>query len=422
MPLECLKGTRIGTRLSQKGETMHLGIKLLLLAALLLQLSGCMQEASSTRGNSKSNSNASGGGSNGGSTGPSINSLNCAASEAGEGVVCGQLVAADGRTPIVGATIYQKSAKNGKVNLKDNGPSGAVGKPWDQENDCKTDLKGRFACAGVEEDVSPTTKIVFERKGYIEKELDVKVEPGRTKEIPVEQTRVKPRSGNWLVVPGEFDGVQLLLSQLKGCKLTGNPSIPHSMRASAECSSLGLDVLNDSNVPGTFSKLDNLLHYDFIFINCPHDMSAYDKVIQDFVAQGGNIYYSDWAASGLDSSFPDHVHFGEKETLPGKVLADVKHQGLSQFLTNVSFMIFFDLSTWVPITKIVDPSVQTFVTADTTKLGGHNSAPITVGWRQDKGGCVFFTSYHIEAALSGADQEQVLKYLLMNLDCVCSKV
>lgn len=395
----------------------QLGIYILLGFSLV----GCVQDVSSTRGASKSNSNATSDNGAPGASVPGVNSLSCLPQD-GEAVVCGQLLAADGKTPIVGANVFQRSAKGGKVTLKNKGPTNAVGQPWDQENNCKTDLKGRFACSGVEEDIVPTTKIVFERKGYIEKELDVEVEVGESREIPVEETRVKPKSGKWLVVPGEFDGVQLLLSQLKGCKLTGNPAIPHTMRASEECSKQGLDVLTDAQVSSKFSRIQNLSDYDFVFINCPKDMSEHALVLQQFVANGGNVYYSDWAASGLDQSFPDHVHFGEKETLPGRVLGDVKHAGLSSYLTNINFMIFFDLSAWVPIKEIVDDKVQTFVSADTSKLGGEKKAPISVGWREGNGGCVFFTSYHIEAALSGADQESVLKYLLMNLDCVCTKV
>jgi hypothetical protein len=80
--------------------------------------------------------------------------------------------------------------------------------------------------------------------------------------------------------------------------------------------------------------------------------------------------------------------------------------------------IYFDYNAWVPIDS-VNSNVRTYIQGNTEPLGGKNDAAITVGWKQEDKGCVFFTSYHIEGASTGANQERSLKYLLMNIDHLC---
>jgi len=47
--------------------------------------------------------------------------------------------------------------------------------------------------------------------------------------------------------------------------------------------------------------------------------------------------------------------------------------------------------------------------------------PITVGFKPtDTNACVFYTSYHIEGASVGSDQELAIKYLVQNINSVCA--
>jgi hypothetical protein len=67
----------------------------------------------------------------------------------------------------------------------------------------------------------------------------------------------------------------------------------------------------------------------------------------------------------------------------------------------------------------VASGITTYVSGNTSSLGGTAAAPITVGWKQGTGGCVYYTSYHIEGAPTGSDQEKALKYLILNVASVC---
>jgi hypothetical protein len=75
--------------------------------------------------------------------------------------------------------------------------------------------------------------------------------------------------------------------------------------------------------------------------------------------------------------------------------------------------VFFDFNAWIPI-RNVENNVRTYVLGNTAPLRGSDSAAITLGWREKGKGSIFFTSYHIEGASTGSNQERVLKYLLLN--------
>ncbi|MBI2520141.1 MAG: hypothetical protein HYV97_06980 [Bdellovibrio sp.] len=336
-------------------------------------------------------------------------------------VISGVITAADGVTPLVGANLYMvKDDKKIKLenapkdkaendnDLKENTPEG------NDDEECKSDSNGRFACKGI--DNIGRTKFIIEKPDVAEKEFEAVVEDDKVTEVKIQDTRVERKqvTGRWLVVPGQYDGVQLLLSQLKGCKLSGDPRFSYKLRKSLDCENAGLSVLNDNEVSPTFLSLKTLLEYQFIFINCPTDMSAHRAVIAQYVSNGGNIYFSDWASSGLDATFPGNIEFGKKNTLPGVVGSSVLNSGLKSFLSNSSVPIYFDLNAWVPINSMRD-HVQIFIKGNTALLGGKVDAPITVGWAEQGKGFVFFTSYHIEGASNGANQERSLKYLLLNV-------
>jgi hypothetical protein len=118
-------------------------------------------------------------------------------------------------------------------------------------------------------------------------------------------------SEKWAVVPGAWDGVQVLLAQLKGCTLSdgaGGSFDPATMnaasaRASDDCTSKGLLVLDDvdaasANFVPTFLAGSSLSEYDALFINCGANYSdsgivdpapAVDPAVQAFSAAGKHI-------------------------------------------------------------------------------------------------------------------------------------
>ena len=83
--------------------------------------------------------------------------------------------------------------------------------------------------------------------------------------------------------------------------------------------------------------------------------------------------------------------------------------------------LLFDLGGWTVI-DTVESYVTTFIQGDVTPLSNLVTGvrPITVGWRPaTASGCIFYTSYHVEGASTGAPQELAIKYLVQTIATVC---
>jgi len=341
-------------------------------------------------------------------------------SVSGQALVCGTVTAAD-LTPVVGAEVKNTTSGAGTAmpgyykGLPD-GVSKSVEKST--TTTCLTDANGSFACEAGTASGSYTFSVTmtgFSLTFASDLTLD------STTAVPAADTTATGANitAKWLVITGSWDGVQLLLSQMKGCTLTGSESVPEDMTGSAACEAVNLVVQDASLASTTFSDIANLTPYNSIFINCGTDMSAYSTVIQEYVAAGNNIYFSDLSDPGVTAAFPDKVTYGTGSTTTGTVTANADNADLQTYLGKTTVDIDFNLGSWMPIASVAS-GVTTFVSGDTSSLGGTVGAPITVGWKQDAKGCVFYTSYHIETGGSAtADQAKVLKYLILNAESVC---
>ncbi len=257
--------------------------------------------------------------------------------------------------------------------------------------------------------------------------------PGAVTEAGSE-TLIGNTSNNWVVVPGSFDGVQVLLAQLKGCTLSdgdGNPfnsvtGYPEDARGSSDCESKGLLVLDDNASSAddlsAFLSTNELLNYDSLFINCDANYATpqLNSLLNTFAEDGGHIYFSDLSSSWLTSAFPGKVNFAGNSTSTGTIEADVTTTGLQSVVGN-TMEVVFDLPVWSAIDSVAS-DVTTFVEGDITTLSSTYSGihPITVGWRENSNtGCIFYSSYHIEGASQGSEQERAMKYLVQNIASVC---
>ena len=74
-----------------------------------------------------------------------------------------------------------------------------------------------------------------------------------------------------------------------------------------------------------------------------------------------------------------------------------------------------DIKSGLPATWTV------FVQADVSSLAATltGTRPVTVGGPQEDG-CIFYTSYHVEAGGAGTNQEKALRYLVLNRMSNCS--
>lgn len=338
-----------------------------------------------------------------------------------EAVICGSVFAADGTTPVVGTEIRQSPippTPAGTTNTSISKGVTPLTKGVASETQCVTGSVGEFACAGIPE----TGEFMFEVNGSgVSLSFTADVTVGAIVDVYGTTATASGTTTRWLAVQGLYDGIQLLLSQLKGCTLTGNSASPASLSSSTECTDAKLVVVASTKLATTFATLSDISGYSGIFINAATDVTPYATVLQEYVAHGGNLFFSDTAATSLTAAFPDEITFGDNaETTTGTVReAAPDYEDLATFLGASTIEVVFSLSRWQPITSVAS-GVTTYISGDTASLGGTTSAPIVVGWRQGSGGCIFYTSYTTEAAATDeSDQEKALKYLIQNVETVC---
>jgi len=339
----------------------------------------------------------------------------CVAPNAEQAVVCGTVLANDGVTPLVNAEVIlsasAKPAARGVAN----------------DDKCLTDGAGDYVCV-LPEGVSGSVELTVVLNGFDNTTITADVTAGQVTEAG-SQTLSGNSSEKWVVVPGAFDGVQVLLSQLKGCTLTNstgsaydpNVDAPDEARGSADCESKGLKVLNDDEIQG-FLASSELLDSDSLFINCQANYSSpnVNSLMESFVDQGGHVYSSDRSDEWLTDAFPGNINFAGRDTNSGEVTATAETAGLSAAVGN-PINIEFDFDSWAAIDS-VENNVTTFIESDITSISSYSGVkPITVGWKEnDNSGCVFYTSYHIEGAETrDAPQERAIKYLVQNISSVC---
>ena len=387
-----------------RGDLMKKTTVMVVLACTAAMLTGC------------------GGGSDGtggGGTGPgtALAGKATCAPEAGVGVVCGNVFAADGVTPLA----------NAEIRLSNTSAS-LLSKGVEDSTKCIADAAGAFACI-VPAGTSGATEFVVLSPGFDNKSFTADVVEGVTSDAG-DISLAANSEAKWVVVPGLFDGVQVLLSQLKGCTLTNAGGDPAFARASEDCTSKGLLVLDDLDptsetyVP-TFLTSGSLASYDALFVNCDADWSTTpgaDAAIQAFSTNGGHLYFSDLSDLWLESAFPGNINFGGNLTEEGPpvISGDVVDANLAA-VVGTPIELVFDLDAWTVI-ESVESFVTTYIQGDVTPLSNEVTGvrPITVGWTPSTAsGCIFYTSYHVEGASTGAPQELAIKYLVQTIATVC---
>jgi len=351
----------------------------------------------------------------------------CAA-VADSGMLCIKAVAADGITPIVGAEVQAgEAAANEAVKLASKGV--------ENPDKCVTDNEGNAACVVPSRLIGTQTySLIF--SGFANKTFSATTTLGEVTDAGT-QSMSGDTSARWLVVPGGFDGIQLLLSEIKGCTLTGDPTDPPSLTASDECEAVGLTVLSGAEVTDTLSNPEALAQYQAVFMNCGSNTASGDEItaLKGFVDAGGNMYFSDLADDSLTAIFPDLVTFPPDKnntgsgTLPAATIVDA---GLQAFIGADTMEIEFDWGSWTALGEFDDMTGQdiksglpatwtVFVQADVSSLAATltGTRPVTVGGPQEDG-CIFYTSYHVEAGGAGTNQEKALRYLVLNRMSNCS--
>ena len=274
-----------------------------------------------------------------------------------------------------------------------------------------TDSEGRYTLEGV-----PSGEHhISVQKGSYSTTFDVDF-PGGNYELQ-EETCLDPTSVKVAVVLGDFDNVGGLLNDLE---------IP-------------FDSYGHSNYMNLLTRPDLLAQYDIIFFNCgmPMDWIASRGVVssnlQDYVADGGSIYASDWAHGIVEAAFPyaidfhgddsilspdefeshthDHPYVGASQN----VLADVLDPTMAGAIGNTNASLYYDLDAWV-LPQAAGPGssvmLQGSVYSYTDRMRLVENAPLALQF--SAGGSVIYTSFHNEHQMT-QDMEKALKEIILSL-------
>lgn len=170
-------------------------------------------------------------------------------------------------------------------------------------------------------------------------------------------------------------------------------------------------LLREMGYAFTTISLANLAHveclreFDVVFINCadgcrgkgPREAEA----LQAYVADGGALYASDYAADYVAAAFGEHVSFGGYDGAPQTIQAAVVDAGLQAALGK-TIQLTFDMNSWRTIAEVY--KAQVHLTA--------NAQPILISFDYGKGHVVF-TCFHNKKALSGQAEADLLRYLVL---------
>lgn len=144
-------------------------------------------------------------------------------------------------------------------------------------------------------------------------------------------------------------------------------------------------------------------------LNRPGYANAVALALEKFVADGGALYCSDWAATLLELAFPGEVQTNPIRFPSQRVRAHVDDKGLRALL-GPTLDLTFETDLWVAIDRPAQG--QVYLGGSVSPAGGGISdMPLLVGFRHGKGQ-VLYTSFHNEHQRSEAERT-LLRYLVL---------
>ncbi len=288
-------------------------------------------------------------------------------------------------------------------------------------------------------DVPSGRQTVRAETGSFVQELGVTVARGQNSAIAESQLCVEQKSVRIAVVTGQGDKIEDLLTSLNLTFTTFDGS-------STGWPTVGAEFMSDLNA---------MKQFDIIFVNCAAAKSgsaidfgpnanAISRNLQAYVAEGGNLYASDWAALFVAAARPRGFGFLTSTGMPvgnplstnvlmgyapQTVSAKIADSNLAAFLGKTTVPIDFPKMTgaislhWGLMSDVeagADVLVST-MRADTCKttsctatgMAAYN-IPLAASVKVPGGGRVVYTSFH-NIGQNGDDVAQILKYLILKL-------
>lgn len=268
-----------------------------------------------------------------------------------------------------------------------------------------TDAEGRFSLT----DVPPGEYVLYVRKGSFQASFDVVVEPEQVTLLPEEECAIVVEETRIAVVQGAYDSMETVLENLGiGEGIT--------------------DLYSFSWAGSLLGDYATLRGYDIVILNCgaygESDFFAdavYAANLEQWVAEGGSLYASDWSYDVIETLFPSKVEFhgddltrdaAQQASNTGDELADVVDVALAQALGQSSV----EVKLWAPwaIMQSVASDVRVYIRGPAeSSLSFDPDAPYTIGFEHGDGE-VIYTSWHQEPGIN-VDAERTLQLLIFEL-------
>lgn len=276
------------------------------------------------------------------------------------GIVTGQVFAADGKTPIVGARVTPKDLASPVAS---------------------SDLNGVYTLPGV----PIGTQQVRVKKGIFETSFEIGIKENETVVAP---NAVLEATGKLAYVKGSYDSIETIIKQ----------------QLSNPVEEISASQLGDAKI---------LANYRMIFLNCgldegPAANGSTISTLKKWVEDGGTLYASDWALTYVKNMLPNDILEFDQDTIPETVLSNVSDTGLRIFLGKTTASIRYDLGVWKAL-KTVSSRARPLLRGNYRNAGVVvQDKPLAIAISQGAG-TVIFTTFHNEAGAT-EDQVAVLKY------------
>ncbi len=299
------------------------------------------------------------------------------------GTVEGVITAADGVTPIQGATVGLATDDAATATTSDAAPRSlntVLSPVFALQMDgptTTTNADGEFTLEGVPEG----EQTLAAKRGAFEATFTVNVTPGdvvATDPIGIES--VQPLG----YVPGAFDSIEDVVQDL------GNDDIEE----------ISLDDLSDPDV---------LSEYAIIFINCGASSYSEERAeaLEQYVNQGGTLYVSDLEAPYIDTLFPDEIDFSSNSS-PETLDAEVLSSSLEDWLQENELSITYDAGGWERIVDL-EGDAEVLLRGQPLQLD-EGDEPLAITFNLGSGRVVY-TTFHNTAGVP-SEQEGVLRYYI----------
>lgn len=298
------------------------------------------------------------------------------------GTVTGVITAANGVTPVPGATVGLASPlANGKIagfekrkleTILDQGfiidPDGPT---------TTTDGQGRFTLEGV-----PTGTVTLGAKaGAFEAMFTVEVSENEIVDSGSVGVDAIRKLGH---VTGSFDSIQNIVA------------------------SLGSET--ERILAANLSNPELLAEYDIIFMNCGSGTYNEERaqVLRQYVEAGGTLYVSDLDYRYVEAIFPGDVEFGSGGSQT--IEAQIQSQLLQQYVQSSTLDITYNLGGWIRVTGVSGGGSSDVLLRGQPNEIESGTEPLAFTFTRGNGR-VIFTTFHNSASAS-EDQIQVLSYYI----------